>query len=170
MGDSSLCYHTRCEIVEVRQYNLRSLIRGLVHEGFRISEEACDIHCLKQLYTEKRAQKIDWHQIYIKNAENDRHTNPAQNISLGHQACLGGRGTSEGIGEDSGTLGLATTVEKVMDGTDIAPREVLAVLGDVAEDVVDPRANTVPWTSSPKVTSDIVNMCSDERRTREVQN
>lgn len=44
------------------------------------------------------------------------HTSPAQKISLGHHACLGGKGTWEGRAEESGALGLATAVETVTDG------------------------------------------------------
>ena len=37
-------------------------------------------------------------------------------MRLGHQACVGGKGTCEGTGEERGAEGLATAVESVMDG------------------------------------------------------
>ena len=47
-------------------------------------------------------------------------TSPAQKISLGHHDCLGGNATWEGSAEESGALGLATTVESVMLGGAVA--------------------------------------------------
>ncbi len=43
-------------------------------------------------------------------------TSPAQKMLLGHHAWLGGSGTWDGRDDERGALGLATTVDTVMDG------------------------------------------------------
>ena len=60
------------------------------------------------------------------------HTGPAQKISLGHHACLGGRGTCEGSAEFRGADGLATAVETVMEGTPVLMAPDGAVALDTA--------------------------------------
>jgi len=51
--------------------------------------------------------------------EDIRRTGPGQNISLGHQACTGGRGTCEGNVAVRGAVGLATAVTCVRVGTPV---------------------------------------------------
>ena len=46
-------------------------------------------------------------------------TSPAQKISLGHHACLGGRGTCDGSVAERAAVGLGMDVEIVTEGTPV---------------------------------------------------
>ncbi len=66
--------------------------------------------------TEISSSPISFLHFGATDVRGNEHTSPAQKISLGHHACLGGKTTWEGRAEDSGALGLATAVETVTDG------------------------------------------------------
>lgn len=61
-----------------------------------------------------------------KIGERKSHTWPAQKISLGHQACFGGRAAWLGRGWSRGAVGLGTEVETLV-GVPVVAAEVLAV-------------------------------------------
>lgn len=63
----------------------------------------------------QQSVNIEWCSINLKKEL----TAPAQKISLGHQACFGGSGASEGNREFNGAVGLGTEVEMVTISDDV---------------------------------------------------
>lgn len=102
---------------------VRGSVGRLIHECFGVHVWRGEVHCLQQLQVVK----------YKDNYNSEVRcrfplTAPAQKISLGHHACLGGKGACEGRVEFKGRDGLGTDVDMVTVGVAVVLAEDGAVV------------------------------------------